>query len=88
MPENPSAFPVVDTHIRNPRVGNPYPAVTSVGGMTLRDYFAAAALPTAIEHELQLRSNQILPPPFRYDQVAKSAYLVADAMLVERERSK
>lgn len=54
-------------------------------GMTLRDYFAAAALPQALEHIRSLRNFMIKPGPFPYDEAAKGAYCVADAMLKARE---
>jgi hypothetical protein len=55
-------------------------------GMTLRDYFAATALPKVIEHELGLRAATISPGPFRYEHVAADAYRIADAMLKERNK--
>lgn len=42
-------------------------------GMTLRDWFAAQALPTCLIN-------------FGYDQAAGMAYQVADAMLAERAK--
>ncbi len=58
-----------------------------LGGMTLRDYFAATALPQAIAHEIAMRSNSLHPPAFSYDEVAHAAYVMADAMLAERART-
>jgi hypothetical protein len=54
--------------------------------MTLRDYFAAAALPQAweSEHAAPTYNSCKSEPTFR--GVAKRAYLMADAMLAERER--
>jgi hypothetical protein len=59
--------------------------VVSSGGMSLRDYFAAAALPQAIEHERSLRAASIKPDKFRYSEIAEAAYKMADAMLAARE---
>ena len=50
----------------------------SEGGMSLRDYFAAAALQTM---KLQ---NSWSDNPLYWDGVAKSAYVCADAMLAAR----
>lgn len=55
-------------------------------GMSLRDYFAAKAMPMAIQHLLATRESQINPGPFLYESVAAEAYRVADAMLAEREK--
>jgi hypothetical protein len=54
----------------------PHPAV-SMGdrGMTLRDYFAAAALTAVVT-----RTNASSP-----ENIATAAYTVADAMLKERD---
>jgi len=43
-------------------------------GMTLRDYFAAAVLPTMYEQ------------PISYDAMAQEAYNMADAMLIARQK--
>ena len=53
-------------------------------GMTLRDYFAAKALPEAISHERELHRANL--GQFRFDAVAHAAYVMADAMLAEREK--
>ena len=53
----------------------PTPAGTQHNdGMTLRDYFAAAAL-----------QGNLIEPTVTNDQVAKYAYSLADAMLKARE---
>lgn len=62
-PKNPSAFP-------NPAI----PAVEP--GMTLRDYFAAAALPQIIADGA-----------IGMQQDCEAAYAYADAMLAERSRT-
>jgi hypothetical protein len=43
-------------------------------GMTLRDYFAAAVLPAMYDQ------------PISYDAIAQSAYNMADAMLIARQK--
>jgi hypothetical protein len=48
-------------------------------GMTLRDYFAAKALPELVRTALDL-DHEI------WDATARHAYLVADAMLKAREQ--
>lgn len=54
---------------------------TCYGGMTLRDYFAAHALPSVINkcvpHECQLGESM-------EQMFSRKAYLVADAMLAAR----
>ena len=66
------AFPSMDKTMT-------YDGSDPVGGMSLRDYFAAAALPAIFASD-------------GYDgdgtasSYAKAAYLVADSMLAERER--
>lgn len=46
----------------------------TVLGMTLRDYFAAVVLPAMYDQ------------PISYDEIAKSAYNMADAMLIARQK--
>ena len=55
-------------------------------GMSLRDYFAAKALPQAIAAERELRASMIKPDDFRFDAVAETAYLMAEAMLKARSK--
>ena len=56
-------------------------------GMTLRDYFAAKAMPEAIRHQLDARAATIKPnAAFEFELVAISAYKMADAMLAERAK--
>jgi len=54
-------------------------------GMTLRDYFAAAALPAALQQEATSDEGR----PCMYDEaaVARVAYRLADAMLKAREQA-
>lgn len=61
------------------------------GGMTLRDYFAEAALPLAATRHTQTyidnqgHSTEYLPET-AYEQTAHDAYALADAMLAERAK--
>ena len=68
-PENPQAFPRGVTHdsIYGGRVHGE-------SGMTLRDYFAAKALPEFMTDEVH------------YEDMAKWSYELADAMLKERSK--
>jgi len=54
-------------------------------GMTLRDYFAAAALP---EMMVLVRHNGPKPNMSATERTAIMAYEQADAMLAERERGR
>lgn len=63
------AFPVVFQHDE---------ATSECYGMTLRDYFAAAALPALVTSALEFNH-------FKWDATAQQAYLCADAMLKARE---
>lgn len=65
-PENPPAFP----------------ALGYGGGMTLRDYFAAAAL----QGYLSMHADPISPFPGSPKNVAIECYQFADAMLTERQK--
>lgn len=51
-----------------------------VGGMTLRDYFAAAALTGLLVHD----GGQV--PQYGFEQAAETAFTYASAMLAEREK--
>ena len=60
------------------------------GGMSLRDYFAAAALQGILSDQdsansiwEDARSKSVPPTPY----LANTCYLIADAMLAEREKS-
>ena len=53
-------------------------------GMTLRDYFAAKALPTVISDWLQ--TGDIFPDVEIAEVIARDCYIVADAMLKARQQ--
>ena len=57
-------------------IGSIGPQLTIKGGMTLRDYFAAAALQGNIAHP-EVYGNR--------DDIARDAYKYADAMLKAKE---
>ena len=52
------------------------------GTLTLRDYFAAKAMPTVISDWLQ--TGDIFPDPEIVEVIARDCYIVADAMLKAR----
>ena len=52
-------------------------------GMTLRDYFAAKAMPSVISDWL---STGDIPDPEIAEVIARDCYMVADAMLKAREQ--
>ncbi len=59
--------------------------VASTYGMTLRDYFAAAALPAIVECMLTKPAGEAYRTKEECaDMYAKSSYLIADAMLKAR----
>jgi hypothetical protein len=80
------AFPVVRTDITGNR-GNYLSETYSEGGMTLRDYFAAKALPLAWSMEQDAPTgpfSEHMQPT--YAGAATRAYFMADAMLKERAK--
>lgn len=79
-PENPPAFPEIETNSEIGKASVPFSHVYSYGGMTLRDYFAAKAMQSIVVNigDIMLGGNS--------EDVAKSAYGMADAMLKERAK--
>lgn len=78
-PPNPPAFPRPQFNpqgvfYEDAGIGN-----EAQEGMTLRDYFAAKALPYLVREALDL--NHV-----RWDATAEHAYIIADAMLKAREQ--
>jgi len=67
------AFPRTGEGVGNPRYDEP--------GMTLRDYFAAQALPAVINHDCPTEGIGTY-----FDMMAQDAYRFADAMLAERNK--
>lgn len=65
------AFPLLFTH------------ATTQPGMTLRDYFAAKALPVVITD--WLNTGDIFQDPELAEVIARDCYIVADAMLKARD---
>lgn len=72
QPENPPAFP---SHAGDPEMTDPRNRI-SCGGMSLRDFFAAAALPALIPIG---RTEGWMDK-----HISEAAYVYADAMLRER----
>ncbi len=73
MAQNPQAFPcAADTRLNE-------------SGMTLRDYFAAHALPSVLAHYLVANGNGCAAD-HALRNVPVLAYKYADAMLAERAR--
>jgi hypothetical protein len=56
------------------------------GGMSLRDYFAAAALPLAYAHWKSYNDKEKDGEQPRESLVAEEAYTIADAMIEERKQ--
>jgi hypothetical protein len=76
---NPPAFPSYEYQ-------ESYGQMMAVGGMTLRDYFAAKAMQVALA-ELWAQAVRVGEPHKNYisDTAAKFSYEVADAMMKARE---
>jgi hypothetical protein len=60
--------------------GGPAFPIGSNAGMTLRDYFAAKAM-------VGILANDSNPGPEQVPHIVASAYILADAMLSQREKS-
>ena len=83
-----AAFPVLRTGPKYTDRGTPYgEQIYSVGGMTLRDYFAGQAL-IGIIGKYPCEICEIKPGGYAPVNVsaAKGAYAYADALLAEREQ--
>lgn len=57
----------------------PVPYAIQTGGMSLRDYFAAKAMPYQISIEMRPYED------YNFRNAAKRAYEIADAMIAARE---
>ena len=79
--DNPQAFPIS----RVVQAGS-FRKDESDPGMTLRDYFAAAALPACHEAALSPARTASVSGREFCKIIATAAYEIADAMLAERER--
>lgn len=73
MKDGGSAFPY------SPHTGN---AGDDVPGMSLRDYFAAAALTGLLAHNC----DHFTPDDLRADDLSRRSYICADEMLAQREK--
>jgi hypothetical protein len=67
-----SAFPI-DSYMLNPNATEK--EIKEAQGMSLRDYFAAAALQGLVQGEFE-----------RFRHLATDAYMIADCMLAERAK--
>lgn len=79
------AFPRTGVLMQDEQTGRRVIRLAS-DGMTLRDYFAAEALPEAIARELGPLGSYQHFCDGSADIMANAAYMVADAMLRARER--
>ncbi len=82
--KNPPAFPGIEgSHASADEYNNRYTAIDSYDGMTLRDYFAAKAMQSAI---LTFKDgvSKLTPLPVE-PEIERVAYVMADAMLKARE---
>ncbi len=59
--------------------------VHGTSGMSLRDYFAAAALPAVLTYSAQLKDSHQREKALQPQVVAHNAYGIADAMLETRQ---
>ena len=71
-PDGGPAFPASIPTMHSDEQGKDYPCFEE-SGMTLRDYFAAKALPAMLAD-------------FDYEKATRHAYQIADLMLAERKR--
>lgn len=55
-------------------------------GMTLRDYFAAAALPAVIQTYDSPTAHQYFGGGVNHDDMVTAAYQIADAMIAGRDK--
>lgn len=78
-PDNPPAFPRLSWLKDRDPGGRRYDAET-VGGMQLRDYFAAAVLP-------QVYATSVMAGSGEQTEIAEEAYELADAMLTARSKA-
>lgn len=87
-PENPPAFPQLEVESCN-RDGHGdliEPFTSASGGMTLRDYFAAAALQGTLARGDPLPNRFEFQGKTQAECYADMAYTCADAMLAERAK--
>ena len=90
QPENPPAFPQVETDPALDREsGQHYSHVYSYGGMSLRDWFAGQALAGVLRYPAIERTIEIACAEGGDEavnaQLARISYNLADAMIAARE---
>lgn len=84
-PNNPPAFPGLSAEMTGiDSDGNERWDTEPSGGMSLRDYFAAKAIPVATKWEEESPTYDSHDNP-TFRGIAERAYLMADAMLKARE---
>ncbi len=87
--ENPPAFPGQQAFVAIPSELKKHPAVSEIkahcNGMTLRDYFAAAALQGYLSPEMLMSSYTEEDCELRFLNYASFSYRMADAMLAARQ---
>ena len=76
------SFPIPDYTCPNGQV------FTGTNGMSLRDYFAAKALQNCYMDAVQVLMGKRGTHAGVDAEIAKSCYLIADAMLAERAKAK
>ena len=72
-------------HINDGGPAFPVPMPHMNLGLSVRDYFAAQALPAVVAHAVHVRETMIRPGDFNFSEMGRTAYLLADAMLRARE---
>lgn len=81
---NPPAFPQPITEAHDSSIVSTLDIAGNQSGMTLRDYFAAKALPACITLHIEVRKASGISKDS--EELAFLAYSIADSMLAERER--
>lgn len=79
-PENPRAFPRTGEGFGNPHYDE--------AGMTLRDYFAGQAIDAIVAIGLESLRRGELTEYTDETKLAEAAYVMADAMLAERKKTR
>ena len=86
-PDGGQAFPEPGVFDGNRDQVNPVGAYYDAGGMSLRDYFAAKALPAVyVEFCNSTRAGECDVPGDWRRGLAADAYMLADAMIAERAK--
>lgn len=81
------AFPQITTDSSYAENGEAYGHTYSVGGMTLRDWFAGQALQGWCAAAPSVRNEPMNMTRGHADEIAQGCFRYADAMLAERNKS-